>query len=197
MQREGSPLLVACSVFRPEIAWLRHSGRLQWEVRYLDSNLHMEPALLAAALDTEVALQRQAQRSCLLCYGDCDPEMHQRCAAPDVSRPRHGNCVSLLVGKERWRCWIREGAFVLLPEWTRRWRELLLELPGLDSEQTRELMREQHRSMVYVDTGVMPVPAEELSACEAHFGLPIRVEAVGLEHLIAGLERAWEQRDAT
>jgi len=174
-----APLLVACSVFRPELEALVARGELDLPLRFFDSALHMEPARLAGCLDAAVA---EAGGRCLLCYGDCDPGMRQRCRGGSARVPGP-NCVAILVGRERWRAWMHEGAFVLLPEWARRWRELLMRLPGLDEEQTRDLLREQHRCLIYADTGVVPPPEAELAACSTHFGLPLRREAVDLAHL--------------
>ncbi len=41
-------ICIACSVFRPELTALQEQGKLDFQIRYLDSNLHMTPAALHA-----------------------------------------------------------------------------------------------------------------------------------------------------
>jgi hypothetical protein len=61
---------------------------------------------------------------------------------------------------------------------------------GLSAEVARELMRENRGELVYLDTGLTPVPRATLDECAAFMGLPCRVEPVGLDSLLALLLEA-------
>jgi hypothetical protein len=95
------------------------------------------------------------------------------------------NCAQMLVGRARYRELMREQAFMLLPEWAPRWKEILEGELGLSPEIARDFMGETRQVLVYLDTGLAPVPAATLADCAAYTGLPCRVESVGLDHLLA------------
>ena len=176
--------VITCSVFRPELSALVGRGRLAFPFRCLDSSLHMHPERLHAGLQEMVRQERQRGNLVLLVYGDCSAFMSELAEGEGVLRVPGTGCGELLLGKERHMALIKEGAFLLFPEWAGRWREILSNLPGLDEEATRLMMRDMHNRFVYLDTGVAPVPEEALRACGEHFGLPVEVFAAGLDHLL-------------
>jgi hypothetical protein len=96
----------------------------------------------------------------------------------------------MLLGRARYRELMHAQSFMLLPEWAVRWKEILQEELGLPPTVARDLMRENRAELVYLDTGLVPVPREELAAFAAYTGLPWRVEPVSLDHLLALLLEA-------
>jgi hypothetical protein len=186
--------LVGCAVLRAELAAL--AGSLPaLEAHFLPSHLHLEPASLDRELGT--ALDACAGRAVVLAYGDCCPAMRRLAARPGVVRTPGLSCCELLLGQAEYRRLLRAGAFFLLPEWTPRWRTVFTCDLELEAEAARALMGELHTRLVYLDTGVVPVPAAELAACAAFCGLPLEVLPVPLDHLRAiladALQRLQEQ----
>ncbi|BDG08827.1 DUF1638 domain-containing protein [Anaeromyxobacter paludicola] len=182
-------MLVTCSVYEREVEALRQV-RWPWAVhRRVSSMLHMRPQKLerhlAAALDDARAGSRV-----VLVYGDCCPAMASLEGRPGVARTRALNCCELLLGADAYRQLSREGAFFLLHEWAERWPEVFQQELGLDLAQARELMTDLHRKLVYLDTGLAPVPEAVLAACAAFAGLPCEVRPTPLDHLAGRIDDA-------
>jgi len=195
MSQGQDVVCIACTAYRPELEWLAAQGWPRWPVRYIDSALHMYPGRLSAAIDDAVAEERAAGRRVLVLFGDCGGEV--RCRSLDqVEHARCENCAQALVGADVYQRLIGERACCLFHEWAVRWREVLGNIPGLGPELTAELVRESHRKLVYLNTGVAPVPHEHLADCSAYFGLPVEVLDVSLDSmrlLLEQTERAGEE----
>ncbi len=165
-------VIVACSVFRSEIERLQKRDELDFPVRYLDSMLHMRPHELEAKLEEVLAQEDDRGHRVVLLYGDCHARMHEQGEGPGVVRVPGINCPEILLGRDLYRRLRRDGVFFLLPEWTLRWREVFHEALGDDDEKARELLKDMHTRLLYLDTGVMPVPTETLEEISAYAGLP-------------------------
>jgi hypothetical protein len=148
-----------------------------------DSMLHMRPGLLADTLDGVVTRELSLGRRVVLVYGDCCARMAELEGRPGVARTRGNNCCELLLGHDAYLRRARGGAFFLLPEWIGRWREVFEKELGLTRENARDLMGDMHRTLVYLDTGIMPVPVVDMADCAEYCGLPWEVLPVSLEHL--------------
>lgn len=185
----AGPVLVCCSVFRAEMEAL---ARARWpgvELHFESSMLHMRPVKLQRRLDADV--DRELPRHPVgLVYGDCCAGMTAIAARPGVARVDGLNCPEMLLGREEYRRLSHEGAFFMLPEWTLRWREVFRRELGLDERTAPELMGDMHRKLVYLDTGVAPIPVDELRACSAYTGLPFEIVRVELDRLAASVESA-------
>jgi hypothetical protein len=181
---------LSCGVLRSELEALHRRGDLPGDLQCLDSMLHMAPQGLEAALVT--ALERRVSEAgrVVLVYGDCCPRMLDLAGRFRVGRVNAINCAQMLVGRARYRELMCEQAFVLLPEWALRWREVMEIELGLSPEVARDLMRENRRALVYLDTGLVPVPAAALADCSVYVGLPCRIERVTLDHLLGLLLEA-------
>ncbi len=185
---------LACSIFQPEIEALQAAGRLDLPVEYLHSMLHMVPARLETRLQqTMDGLRSQAPGcSLVLAYGDCCSHMADLEAAAGTCRTEGINCCEILLGRETYRRLRREGAFFLMPEWALTWRQVFIGQLGLAGPCARTFMQEMHTCLVYLDTGILPVPHEILAEASEFLGLPVEVLPVALDHLQASLERAAE-----
>lgn len=183
-------VLVCCSVFQAEVEALRQAHWPELAIRFQSSMLHMKPGRLAERLDTVVEKELQAGHRVVLIYGDCCLRMAALEALPGVTRTRANNCYDLLLGRDEYRRLAHEGVFFLLPEWTRRWREVFTKELGLNHADASSLMQDMHRKLVYLDTGVEPLPEDALQACAQYCGLPCEVLPVALETLRAGIEEA-------
>jgi hypothetical protein len=180
--------LIACAIFASEFRRLPESLRDRFEVRFLDSMLHMVPEELDRRLARELP---EDGRPAALLYGDCSPHMREYSGTLDRARTGGCNCIEILLGSERYRHLLRDGAFFLMPEWAVRWEEVFQKHLGLgDPALARDFMKDNAREIVYLDTGGGPPPEGLLADISGHLGLPVRVERTGLDRLEAALRTA-------
>jgi hypothetical protein len=177
-------------VLRAELEELHHRGDITGELRFLNSMLHMAPQQLQTTLETALGQPGPEGGRLVLVYGDCCGRMLDLVRQFKVGRVNAINCAQMLVGRARYRELMREEAFMLLPEWALRWQDIMRIELGLSPEVARDLMREHRRELVYLNTGLAPVPQAALAECAAYTGLPCRIESVGLDHLLALLLEA-------
>lgn len=190
-------VVVACSIFRPRLLAAQQSGACPWPVRFLDSSLHMEPNELRRQLRSVVAWERAQGHRVLVVYGDCHAHLVEDCAGPGVARVVGTNCCQLLLGAKRNRQLLREGAFIFLPEWVERWREMLEKAFGMDREGVRAAMGEVHRKLVFLEVEGESVPTETMAGIGEYLGLPWEREQVDGRHLAAALADAARRLDDT
>lgn len=186
----GQVTLVCCSVAQAEVTalWQVHWPHLK--LRYQNSMLHMRPAALAARLELLAGEELRQGRQVVLIYGDCCLQMRQLEARPGIVRTRANNCCALLLGDACYRKLSHEGAFFVFPEWTVRWREIFRTELGLNQENAASLMRDMHRKLVYLDTGVLPVPEAALQECAEYCGLPWVAHPTPLDVLRQSIDEA-------
>jgi len=174
--------IICCSVLRREVEAFALREYPEAELVFLDSMLHMHPEKLRQTIDA--ALAARPDRDCLLVYGDCHAHMHETGRRPHCARTSAVNCGELLLGREAYRSFRNERVFLFLPEWIERWREVFIkELGFSDQSLAREFMQESQRSLVYLDTGLIPVPEKTLAEIAGYFGMPVDVLAVSLNEL--------------
>ncbi|MFA6560706.1 MAG: DUF1638 domain-containing protein [Verrucomicrobiia bacterium] len=187
----GETLWLSCGVLRSEMEALHRQGRIAGQLLFLDSMLHMAPpkleTRLTAALEQAAPRNGSSSTRVVLVYGDCCARMLDLAKQFRAGRVNAMNCAELLLGRTRYHDLMREQAFLLLPEWAPRWREVVRDELGLSEPVARDLMGEHRRLLVYLDTGLAPVPQPALEQCSAYTGLPWRVEPVALDHLLASL----------
>jgi len=183
-------VMICCSVLQAEVESL---CKAHWPVHkliYLPSMLHMHPERLASSLESVLDNELKEGHGVVLIYGDCCARMTALEALPGVVRTRGKNCCELLLGPEEYRRLLQEGAFFLIPEWARRWKEIFAKELGLNRDNATSLMQEMHRKLVYLDTGLAPAPETALKECAEYCGLPYEVQPVSLERLRLAIEEA-------
>jgi len=174
---------IACSIFRKEIELLIAQKQIEIPFTYLSSMLHLYPDVLDRSLQQAVERARQNGEDVLLVYGDCCPHMHD-CQIDDrIERVRGINCFEILLGRDQYRRLCSERAFFLMPDWAYRWREVFQYQLGLEGDNARSFMAEFHTRLVYLDTGLTPVPEELLDEISEYCGLPVEILPVSLDHL--------------
>jgi len=185
------PICIACSIFRKEIEALQASHRLEVPVEFLTSMLHMVPSKLESRLQEVLAAVRanQPDRSVVIAYGDCCSRMEAFESAPGASRTEGLNCCEILLGRDAYRKLRREGAFFLMPEWALSWKQVFV---GQLGPCAKTFMQEMHTRLVYLDTGILPVPHQDLEEASRFLGLPVEVLPVSLDPLLASLNRAMQ-----
>lgn len=185
------PLCLACGVFARELAALGRERPLPFDLETLPASLHLSPEALADALFPRARAARAQGRPVLMLYGECHPAIDAVADEAEASRTAARNCCELVLGPARYRALEQAGTYFLMPEWAADWRRIFAEQLGLDRPAlARALMGDLFTRIVYLDTGCVPVPASELSAIAEFTGLPVSVEAVGLEGLERGLAQA-------
>ena len=182
---------IACSILQSEmeavLARLRQEGEVV-DVDYLDSALHMKPRKL------EAVLAETLKEEDMIFFGDCCAGMtdferagHIRVAVP--------NCMEWLLGKARYRELVMAGAFFVQREWAERWQIIFQQELGLaDMEVAHAFFSDMHRMLVYLDTGVAPVPSERLREMSEFTGLPATIEPVTLDPMEQVLREALKKR---
>jgi hypothetical protein len=178
---------LACGVFKNEIEALARQGKLDLDIVTLESMLHMKPALLEQEMGQ--ALEASPNDTFLLLYGDCHPRMREMQNKENVSKVVGINCCEIFLGKEAYRTLQREEAFIFLPEWTLRWQEVFtMELGFEDPQAAQEFMKEYRKKLVYIDTGVMPIPESILQDISAFFDMPVEILHISLDVLSKGIQ---------
>lgn len=175
-------VFIACGVLHREVGPIVREEYPNAEIVFLDSMLHMRPEQLRLAIEEEI--RRFDGTPVVLVYGDCHAHMHETCERRFCSRTGGINCCELLLGRESYRRLQRENAFIFLPEWTERWKEVFADELGLsDRNQAASFMSEMRSGLIYLDTGILPVPDETLREIGHYFGMKVRVIPVTLDLL--------------
>jgi len=182
--------IICCSIFKAELNALSASHWPRHTIHVVDSILHMRPQKLSEKLVALVEKEQRSRKKILLIYGDCCSVITSLEARPGVVRTRGHNCCYLLLGLDRYRQLSHEGAFFILPEWIHRWQEVFRDELGLDHEHAVLFMGEMHRKLVYLDTGVIPVPLDLLRDCATYCGLPFEVLPTPLDTFREAIETA-------
>ena len=176
-------LWLSCGVLQAELKTLHQRGQIQGTLQFLDSMLHMIPPRLEETLTALLEENSRRPDVLVLVYGDCCSRMLDLVRRFQVGRTHAINCAQMLVGPVRYRQLMHEGAFLVLPEWAERWEQIMQHELRLTQPVAHEFMRDQLSTLVYLDTGLVPVPRQQMEAFSAYSGLPWRVEPVGLDSL--------------
>lgn len=190
--KQPDTVCIACSVFYRELQALQERGLLELETRFLDSNLHLTPAKLHTQMSPILDSELEKGNRVLLLYGDCHTHIVKWEKHHGICRTRGSNCAEIFLGRECYRELIKDGAFFLFPEWVLRWKEIFDMLLGLDLDGSAEVIRDMHSKLVYLDTGVMPLPETTLKECSEYCDLPYQVKQVSLDHFLDIIKCALE-----
>ncbi|MFC1568982.1 PAS domain S-box protein [bacterium] len=169
---------LACSIFKDVFEQLRSEEQMDLSVEYIPSMLHMRPKELDKLLDEKLSSSSESADEVLLLFGDCHPHMQEQLKQYHAHRLGGINCAQILLGRDTYQTLRKEGAFFLLPEWTKRWKEVFQKELGLDEAVAKELMKEMHTQLIYLDFGKTRVPRKILKEISEYTGLPVIVKKV-------------------
>ncbi|MBE1424264.1 hypothetical protein H4684_000891 [Desulfomicrobium macestii] len=187
-------LALTCGIFQKEMMQLA-SRFPRMRFVFADSMLHMRPDLLQDRIDGVLAQHPSGKT--LFIYGDCTPRIVELSRGSGFAKTKGINCCEILLGREEYRRLRKAGAFFFLPEWTLRWRDVFeRELGFAGGRGAGEMLREVHNQFIYLDTGVMPVPAALLDEISRELEMPMTVLTVGLDRLEQNVANAQELLDA-
>ncbi len=181
---------IACSIFRNELRMLQKHKTLHLSFRFLDSMLHMHPSKLDRILRPIISLERKKGNDIVLVYGDCCPYMSEFEADHHVIRVSGKNCCEILLGRESYREWMHRDVFFLMPEWVHKWQEVFQHQLGLTGENAKSFLRDIHTKMVYLDTGLVPVPEKRLKEISRYSGLQVEILQISLDQLVISIQEA-------
>ena len=192
MTQEKRRLCISCSIFKKEIEALQASGQIDLPVEFLNSMLHMVPAKLEVRLQEALgsAHARVPGGDVVLAYGDCCGHMDTFESEPGTARTEGINCCEIILGRETYRKLRKEGAFFLMPEWALSWKQIFIGQLGLLGPCAKTFMQEMHSRMIYLDTGLVPIPHSALQEASEFMGLPVEILPVSLAPLLASLQQA-------
>lgn len=186
---------VVCGIFQAEINALPYELRARIEPVFWNSMLHMRPDVLDTLL-LRTTRSSEITKPEILVYGDCCPHMDVHSRSLSCVRTQGVNCCEIMLGKERYRELRRQGAFFLMPEWLARWQEVFYHELGLaDPLIAQKFMQDSMACLVYIDTGLGPVPRTVLDEVKNHFKLPLSIERPGLYHLEKNIRSALQESD--
>lgn len=175
---------LSCGVLRAELTQLQKQSKISGQLLFFDSMLHMDPPKLETTFTSFLKKNSDKNAHVVVVYGDCCSHMLNLVKEYHICRVNAINCAQMLVGKERYRELMLRESFLFLPEWALRWQEIMSVELGLNAENAKSLMGENRKELVYLDTGLIPVPVEHLIACSEYTGLAWRVEKTALDHLL-------------
>lgn len=183
---------LGCGVFKMEVDQLVKQGKLECDIVYLDSMLHMKPAALEQEM--QEVLDRTKNDRYLLLYGDCHPHMHEMEACDNTTKVSGINCCEILLGKAVYRKLQKDKVFIFLPEWAQRWQEVFTSQLGFTTpEMAQSFLKEHCKRLVYIDTGVIPVPDSTLQDISRYFDMEVEVIPINLDNLAHGVSGALQK----
>ncbi|MDF1549171.1 MAG: DUF1638 domain-containing protein [Bacteroidales bacterium] len=173
-EKQSNIIIIACSIFKTEIEHLKSEGKVDVPVVYLNSMLHMYPQRLKELLDNK--LKKYQNNKVILVFGDCHARMVDYEKNTNITRTHGINCCEIFLGTEKYKKTRKDGAFILLPEWAHRWKEVFIDYMGFKtSEQIKPFMNEMHKKIAYVDTGHVKINYQLLEEISTFLGLPIEI----------------------
>jgi hypothetical protein len=167
-------------VERDEVRLLIEKNGWSLETRFLDSTLHCDLVRLGAGL--EGTLRKAGDRDVVVFYGACHPLMDRMLQRAHATRTEGQNCAEMLLGHEEFERYLADGAYFLLEEWARRWREMMVKTFG-DIRVAREIFDGDRTHLLALRTPCSGDFAEAAEAAGRLVGLPVRWKDGGLEHL--------------
>jgi hypothetical protein len=136
--------------------------------------LHLHPNKLEVLLEQK--LDDNKHFNIILLYGDCHARMVDYENRPNISRIQGINCCEIFLGREIYREMRKEGDFILLPEWSDRWKEAFVDYMGFNNaKMSRLFMNDLHKKIVYVNTGFQKINHGLLDEISEYFGLPLEI----------------------
>jgi hypothetical protein len=189
--------MVTCTIFSREVETLRHQFWPDMAIRTLSSRLHAKSNMMGLQIEQVVQDELANGGQGLLVYGDCCSTLNHLEGRPWVSRTQSPSCYELILGKETYLKMEQEGAFFLLSGSVHRWKLTFAEKMDLPEEKARDLVKTRYKKLVYLDTGIDPVPHGELSLCADYYGLPYEVYSTSLDHLRGRIEDALSRLNPT
>jgi len=142
----------------------------------------MYPKELQELLD--IKIKEYSTFKIVLVFGDCHARMVDYEKNKNIVRTPGINCCEIFLGTAMYKKIRREGAFILLPEWSVRWEEIFKDYLGFKtSQQIQPFMNELHKKLVYVNTGYNEKNNQLLNEISDFMGLPLEIHNSSIDEL--------------
>ncbi|HCE56416.1 MAG TPA: hypothetical protein DER09_01140 [Prolixibacteraceae bacterium] len=188
-------VIIACSIFRYELEQMVKEGKIKVPIVYLNSILHMQPKQLQILLDEKIEEYKNFR--IILMYGDCHARMVDYEEKTNIVRTPGINCCEIILGKSKYRKIRNDGAFILLPEWSERWKEVFMDSMGFKtSKAIKPFMTEMHKKIVYVDTGLVEKNNPLFNEISDFLGLPLEIYSSTTDELESVINHLIEQSES-
>ena len=197
--------IVACGIFQPELEQVLRQIREERpndsliDVTYVPPALHVDYDKLKDGI-TDALDQVSEQKKILLFGSMCHPEIGEFTEKYHVVRLSPGNCIELILGKERQKE-IEKTAkvFYLTPGWLLNWKDIFRQGQGWDEIDARINMG-FYDKILLLDTGVSEFSDEDLLEFFEYTQVPIEIEKVDLavfkENVVQAIEKALDVESA-
>ncbi len=146
--------------------------------------MHLAPDTLKSAMDNEIHSLHCKGQCVLLIYGQCHNYMDQYSQLGYVYQLSGTNCIEIIIGTEQYHKLINDGAFFLIYEWARNWKNIFADELELPQNIAKDLMNSQHKYLLYLDTGEPPIPEQLLNEASDFMGLPWKTMNINSNNLI-------------
>ena len=197
--------IVACGIIQPELEQVLRQIREERpndsliNVTYVPPALHVDYDKLKDGITG--ALDQVSEPKKILLFGSmCHPEIGEFTEKYHVVRLSPGNCVELILGKERQKE-IEKSAkvFYLTPGWLQNWEDIFRRGQGWDEIDARQNMG-FYDKILLLDTGVSEFSDEDLLEFFEYTQVPIEIEKVDLavfkENVVKAIEKALDVESA-
>ncbi|MBF0185185.1 MAG: DUF1638 domain-containing protein [Magnetococcales bacterium] len=175
--------LIGCAILAREINYLIEKNRWPVAAEYLASELHNRPRHLEGVLRRQLVTQELLGKECLVVYGSCHPRMQQLLDDHQAIRTPSQNCISMLLGQERFMQELEQGSYFLLEEWSQQWQTLFAQLFGHRQSVVQEIFRCCHQRMVALHTPCSDDFMATAREAADYVGLPLLRMDSTLDHL--------------
>jgi hypothetical protein len=195
MPQTSSPKIIclACSVLKREIELLYEKGEINVEPFFLDSTLHVKPEVLHQQMVESLDHYLSTGVRIILVYGDCHAYMIDLEQNDRIIRTPGINCCEILLGHDEYRKLRTERAFLIMPEWAHRWKDVFHQTLGVSNKLLPDLMSNLHSKLIYLDTGIIEVPQDCLTEFAEACGLSWHTVKVDLGCLRQSINDAYSR----
>lgn len=197
--------IVACGIFQPELEQVlkqiseESMSDEDINVTYVAPALHVDNKKLKQGITH--ALDHVTEKKTVLLFGTmCHPELDEFTEKYHVVKLVPGNCIELILGKER-QNELEKAAkvFYLTPGWLQNWHDIFQHGQGWDEIDARQNFG-FYDKILLLDTGVSEFNDEDLLEFFEYTQVPIEIESVDLtifkKNVVEALQKALSHQSA-
>ena len=145
--------IIACSVFKPALDYLRLEERYPGvRLTYMPSYLHLRPRELKSRLEEKIVSAREADERVVCLYGECFPGINELCHKLGATKVPGDYCYEMLLGSERFHQLIEEmaGTYFAEKDLITHFQEYCVRPLELQDQKMRKYCFERYRRLLYV-----------------------------------------------
>lgn len=173
-------LLIGCGVLKTEIDYIINKNKWPVKTFFLESSLHINFDKLEKELLN--AIKQNRKENIIVFYGACHPLIDKYLKEENTLRTQGQNCIEILLGKERYFSELEKGAFFLLNDWLKNWKDVMGDVFN-SNEIIKEIFKSERKYILAIDTKCSMINKKEAAAFAEISGLPINWTQSDLYHL--------------